>query len=75
MSIWQQLVEVFRRLPGFYFGAPWRWMLRMHSDPQYIDGAPYCLSLMHRRPVMWPCREYMDAVEALHEHPEYRSSR
>lgn len=72
MSIWRQLVECARAVPGFVAGWPSRWMRDAHDACESIDGEPYCTSPLHRRLVRWPCQEYMEAVETLAEHPSWR---
>lgn len=71
MNLWRQLVDVARRVPGYLLGAPTRWLVRAHGSPG-DDGTGSLFCLAHKRPVEWPCREYLDALETLHERPAWR---
>lgn len=70
LPVRKQLVNVFRRMPGYVLGAPTRWLLKAHAPTDAGTGAAMCTS--HRDPVEWPCREWLDADAALAEHPEWR---
>ena len=66
MNLIQQITTVVREIPRFIERGINRAVIRQHRPVDVGDGItpPVCLS--HRKPLPWPCREVVEAVDRMH---------